>query len=137
LSGKEFQKDGAETANAQLAMSLLVGHCSTFLALQWGMFDRQLCAVLLVVWQVFCHPYPEHVHRTGWNSSYPHGTSGCTPHTYFNLHPKGLFWNRSFHRPDVFLSPNYSIKALKAYHRHTEGLSRNQTWWIMLQKMFQ
>jgi len=39
------------------------------------------------VYRILCirrfssHPYPEHPHRTGQNSQYLHGTSGCIPPT--------------------------------------------------------
>jgi len=41
-----------------------------------------------------------HRHRTGWNSLYPQGTSGCSPPTYINHDSKG-FWSRRFYRLDA------------------------------------
>ena len=54
----------------------------------------------LLPWFLFSSCYPEHAHSTGQNSVHPHGTSGCTPVTSINCHPKG-FWSISFYRLDA------------------------------------
>jgi len=69
--------------------------------------------------------------HTGQNCLYPHSTSDCTPYSYVNRHPKGLYWLDALHLTQP-TAPNHwrppiIIKKYHQHHHHHQNCFYNST----------
>jgi len=97
--GIKFFWDTKYVVNLQLCLLIYFIH-----AILTAIFQLNLGQ--LVAHLILSHPFPVHSHRTGWNSLYRHGTSGCTvPHLFILTAIASAVWSRRFYWSDAFLVP--------------------------------